>query len=433
MTTLTKKGNVMAIVGANWGDEGKGKITDICAAQAEIVARFQGGSNAGHTIINAHGEFALHQLPSGIFNEGVTNIIGNGVALNMEYLKAEMGKVLETVPNLDINLKISDRVQVLLPHHVLLDRLEEERLGARQFGSTKSGIAPFYSEKFAKQGIQLNEIYDGPHLKQRLMYLYEKINILLKHIYNHQEIDYIQVYDQLCNLAQFFEKYVTDTGAFMRSAWQNGKDILLEGQLGALRDTDFGIYPFVTSSNTIAAYGAVGCGLPPHAINKVLAVTKAYSSAVGAGAFVSEIEGEEAEKLRKTGGHAGEYGATTGRPRRVGYFDAVATRYGAQVQGATDIAVTGLDTLAYMQEIPVCIAYEIDGKQYETFAPNHILERAKPIYTTLPGFEQDIRHIRKFSQLPQKAQSYIKFIQDQIGVPVTMISNGPKRDEMIEL
>ena len=430
---MNTKGEVTAIVGANWGDEGKGKITDICAAQANIVARFQGGSNAGHTIINKFGEFALHQLPSGIFNEGVTNIIGNGVALNMEYLQIEMDKVLQIVSDLDINLKISDRVQLLMPHHVLLDKLEEKRRGTRQFGSTKSGIAPFYSDKYAKEGIQLNELYSDEHLKDRLKHLYEIVNLKLKHIYNHEETDYMKVYDYLKKLSVTFEKYVSDTGDFMRNAWKSGKSILLEGQLGALRDPDFGIYPYVTSSNTIAGFAAVGCGLPPHAITKVLAVTKAYSSAVGAGAFVAELDGEDADKLRNKGGHAGEYGATTGRPRRVGYFDVVATRYGVQVQGATEIAMTGLDTLSYLKDIPVCVAYEINGVKTEKFAPNYKLENAKPIFETLPGFEEDIRQVRKFSQLPKNAQAYVHYIEEKVGVKIGMLSNGPKRDEMIDM
>lgn len=430
---VNKKGNVTAIVGANWGDEGKGKITDILAYKADIVARFQGGSNAGHTIINKYGTFALHQLPSGIFNENVVNVIGNGVALNLQYLKGEIEIVGKTLKNYDINLKISDKAQVLLPHHILLDTLEEERRGSRKFGSTKSGIAPFYSAKFAKEGIQLNELYDSSHLKQHLMYLYEKVNIILKHVYNHEGIDYMQVYDTLMSYADFAEKYIRDTGEFVRNAWQNGKNILLEGQLGALRDTDFGIYPYVTSSNTLAGYASVGIGIPPYAINNVIAVTKAYSSAVGTGAFVTELQGQEAEILRNRGGHAGEYGATTGRPRRVGYFDVVATKYGVDTQGATEIAITGLDTLAYMKEIPVCIAYEIDGKKTTSFAPNYKLENAKPIYEILQGFNEDIRHIRKFSDLPKNAIDYIKYIEDKVGVKVGLLSNGPKREEMIDI
>ncbi|MCL1936352.1 MAG: adenylosuccinate synthase [Defluviitaleaceae bacterium] len=428
-----KNSKVMAIVGANWGDEGKGKITDICAANADIVARFQGGSNAGHTIINKYGEFALHQLPSGIFNENVINVIGNGVALNMEYLEQEMNNVLKILPNLHINLKISDRVQVLLPHHVLLDRLEEERRGNRKFGSTKSGIAPFYSEKYAKEGIQLNEIYNDSHLKYRLLHLYEKVNLILKHLYNAPEINYIDVYDKLKYFSEKIEKYKDDTGYFMRKAWKNGKNILLEGQLGALRDPDFGIYPYVTSSNTIAGFSAVGLGLPPYAITNVLAVTKAYSSSVGAGSFVTELDGEEAELLRNKGGHSGEYGATTGRPRRVGYFDVVATKYGTEVQGATEIALTGLDTLSYLDEIPVCVAYEINGERTHKFEANYLLEKAKPIFEKLPGFKKDIRDIRTFGKLPKEAQNYIKYLEEKIGVSITFVSNGPEREQMVDM
>ena len=427
------KGKATAIVGANWGDEGKGKITDILAADADIVVRFQGGANAGHTILNKYGKFALHQLPSGIFYDDVVNIIGNGCALNIDALIQEINKVHEGAPNLDIKLLMDNRVQLTLPHHMLLDSLEDARRGAREFGSTKSGIAPFYSDKYIKEGIQLNEIFDGPHLKNRLKYLYEKVNLILKHVYNADEIDYTQVYENLRSHTNFIEKHMTDVSSYLRKSLASGKNILLEGQLGALRDPDFGIYPYVTSSHTLAGFASVGAGVPPHAITDILAVTKAYSSCVGAGPFVSEIFDDAASELREKGGDAGEYGAKTGRPRRVGYFDAVATRHGAMAQGATGLALTGLDVLSYMDEIPVCIAYEIEGRRTEDFANSYLLDKAKPVYEYLPGFKQDIRHIRKFADLPEKAKAYVKFIEEHVGVPIVMLSNGPKRDEIIEM
>lgn len=429
----SKKGHVKSIVGANWGDEGKGKITDLMAAKADIVVRFQGGSNAGHTILNKYGKFALHQLPSGIFYENVVNILGNGCALNIDYLQTEIRQIVDKAPSLAINLLISDRLQLVLPHHILLDKLEEQRRQGRQFGSTKSGIAPFYSEKYAKEGIQLNEIFNRQHLKERLQHLYEKVNLVLKYIYNAEEINYMQVYDKLCKEAEFIQKYIHDTADYLQNAWNNGSNILLEGQLGALRDPDFGIYPYTTSSHTIAGFASAGCGLPPYAISSVVAVTKAYSSCVGGGAFVSEIFGDEADELRKRGGDAGEYGATTGRPRRMGYFDIVATRYGAKIQGATELALTALDVLSYMDELPVCIAYEIEGKQTDIFPTYQKLTTAKPVIKKLAGFKEDIRNIRNFDDLPKNAQNYVKFIEEYIGVKITMLSNGPKRDDMVQI
>ena len=426
-------GNITAVVGANWGDEGKGKITDLRAAQSDVVVRFQGGSNAGHTIINQYGEFALHQLPSGIFHEHISNVIGNGCALNVEFLQNEIDKVKRIAPDVRFKLMIDKRVQLVLPHHILLDKLEEERRGSRQFGSTKSGIAPFYSEKYIKEGIQLNEIFHEAHLKERLKYLYEKVNCILKHVYNSQEVDYIKIYDLLQNYGVFVEKYVADGAKFLRTAYHDGKNILLEGQLGALRDPDFGIYPYVTSSHTIAGFAAVGAGIPPYAIKNIMAVTKAYSTCVGAGAFTSELFGDEAEELRKRGGHAGEYGATTGRPRRVGYFDVVATRYGVQTQGATELALTGIDVLSYLDKIPVVVGYKVDGKVYEDFLAGSELEKAEPIYEVLDGFKEDIRHIRKFGDLPENAKKYVQFIEKNVGVKITMLSNGPKRNELVEL
>ena len=420
---------VRAIVGANWGDEGKGKITDLCAEQSDIVVRFQGGSNAGHTIINQYGKFALHQLPSGVFNQNTVNIIGNGVALNIEYLMEEIESVVSK--GIKFNLLISDRAQVLLPHHVLLDVYEEERLGDRKFGSTKSGIAPFYADKFSKVGLQVWELYEKERLKDKLKHMYEKINIQFKYLYNKPEIDYTEVYEKLLKCAETIKDNVTDTSKYLRNAIKEGKNILLEGQLGALKDTDHGIYPFVTSSSTLAGYASVGAGISPHAIRQITVITKAYSSAVGEGPFVSEIFEEEAEELRKRGGDAGEYGATTGRPRRVGYFDVVATRYGCEIQGATEVCITCLDVLSYMDNIKVCIGYELDGKVYNDFLTTEQLYKAKPVYETLKGWKSDIRGIKTYDQLPKEAKDYVEFIEKQLGVKVSMVSNGPKRDEIL--
>ena len=420
---------VRAIVGANWGDEGKGKITDLCAEQSDIVVRFQGGSNAGHTIINQHGKFALHQLPSGVFNPNTVNIIGNGVALNIEYLMEEIESVVSK--GIKFNLLISDRAQVLLPHHVLLDVYEEERLGDRKFGSTKSGIAPFYADKFSKVGLQVWELYKQERLKDKLKHMYEKINIQFKYLYNKPEIDYIEVYEKLLKYADMIKENVTDTSTYLRNAIKENKNILLEGQLGALKDTDHGIYPYVTSSSTLAGYAAVGAGIPPHAIKEITVITKAYSSAVGEGPFVSEIFGEEAEELRKRGGDSGEYGATTGRPRRVGYFDTVATRYGCEIQGATEVCITCLDVLSYMDTIKVCTGYELDGKVYKDFLTTEQLYKAKPVCQELKGWKTDIRGIKEYDNLPQEAKDYVEFIEKELGVKVSMVSNDPKRDEIL--
>ncbi len=420
---------IKAIVGANWGDEGKGKITDMCAADSDIVVRFQGGSNAGHTIINDKGKFALHQLPSGIFHEDTLNIIANGVALNIDYLMKE----IETVKSAGVKFKliISERAQVLLPHHVLLDEYEEERLGDKKFGSTKSGIAPFFADKYSKVGLQVWELYDREHLKERLKNMYEKINVQFKYLYNKPEIDYNEVYETLISCADIIKNNVADTSKILRDAVKEGKDILLEGQLGALKDTDHGIYPYVTSSSTLAGYAAVGAGVPPHEIKNITVITKAYSSAVGEGPFVSEIFGDEADKLRRKGGDSGEFGATTGRPRRVGWFDAVATRYGCEVQGATEVVMTCLDVLSYLDEIKICTGYELDGKEYKEFLTTKKLYDAKPVYTTLKGWKTDIRGIDSFDKLPDEAKDYVEFIEKEIGFKISMVSNGPKRDEIL--
>ena len=420
---------VKAIVGANWGDEGKGKITDMCADKADIVVRFQGGANAGHTIINEYGRFALHILPSGIFHKNIINVIGNGVAFDINALKNEMAEISKA--GIEFRLAVSDRAQILLNHHILMDTYEEERLADKKFGSTKSGIAPFYSDKYAKVGIQVWELYEKDMLKEKLKGMYDKVNIQFKYLYNKPEIDYMEVYNTLCKQAEFIRPYVTDTSKLLRKAVKEGKNILLEGQLGTLKDTDHGIYPYVTSSSTLAGYAAVGAGIPPYEIKDIIAITKAYSSAVGEGPFVSEIFGDEADELRRRGGDKGEFGAKTGRPRRVGHFDAVATRYGCELQGATEVCMTCLDVLGYLDEIKVCTAYEVDGVKYNDFLTTANLYRAKPVYETLPGWKCDIRGIKSYDELPKEAKDYVEFVEKQLGVKISMVSNGPERHEIL--
>ena len=421
---------VKAIVGANWGDEGKGKITDLLAENADVVVRFQGGANAGHTIVNEYGKFALHTLPSGVFNSRVTNVIGNGVALNIPVLFKEMQSILERgVPQ--PKLLISDRAQMVMPYHILFDQYEEERLAGKSFGSTKSGIAPFYSDKYAKIGFQVQELFDEAALKEKLKAVLEVKNILIGNLYHKPLLDADEIFAEMMAWKEMVAPYAADTSAFLYQAVQEGKEVLLEGQLGSMKDPDHGIYPMVTSSSTLAGYGAVGAGIPPYEIKKIVTVSKAYSSAVGAGAFVSEIFGDEADELRRRGGDGGEYGATTGRPRRMGWYDCVASRYGCRLQGTTDVAFTVLDALGYLDEIPVCVAYEIDGKQTKEFPTTGLLEKAKPVLEVLPGWKCDIRGIRRYEDLPENARNYVEFIEKQIGFPITMVSNGPGREDII--
>ena len=421
---------VRAIVGANWGDEGKGKITDMLAKESDIIIRFQGGSNAGHTIINDYGKFALHLLPSGVFYQHTTSIIGNGVALNIPYLIKEIQSIVDRgVPK--PHILVSDRAQILMPYHVLFDTYEEARLAGKSFGSTKSGIAPFYSDKYAKIGFQVSELFDDDLLKEKTERVCEIKNVLLEHLYHKPLLDPKELYDELVTYREMIRPYVCDVSAYLHNAIKEGKKILLEGQLGSLKDPDHGIYPMVTSSSTLAAYGAIGAGIPPYEIKDITTVVKAYSSAVGAGAFVSEIFGDEAEELRNRGGDGGEYGATTGRPRRVGWFDAVATRYGCRIQGATEVAFTVLDVLGYLDEIPVCIGYEIDGEVTRDFPTTAKLEKAKPVFTKLPGWKTDIRGIKNYADLPENCRKYIEFVEKEIGFPITMISNGPGREDII--
>ena len=421
---------VRSIVGANWGDEGKGKITDVLAERSDVVVRFQGGANAGHTIINNYGKFALHLLPSGVFHQNIANIIGPGVALDIEKLLAEYDSVVQRgVPR--PKLYISDRAQVMLPYHVDFDRFEEERLGKAGFGSTKSGIAPFYGDKYLKIGIQVCQIYDEEILRQRLSSAVEQKNVTLANLYHKPPIDLEALIAHVRDLGERIRPMVIDTTLYLHKALKEGKTVLLEGQLGSLRDPDHGIYPYTTSSSPLAGYGTVGAGVPASAIKDVYCVTKAYSSCVGAGPFTTELFGEEAKELRDRGGDAGESGATTGRPRRVGWFDAVATRYGCMVQGATEAVMTNLDVLGYLDQIPVCTAYEVDGKTITDFPSTPTLMRCKPVYTLLPGWKCDVRGVTEWDKLPENCQNYITFIEKELQVPIHMISTGPKREEML--
>ena len=421
---------VRAIVGANWGDEGKGKITDMLGEKSDIIVRFQGGSNAGHTIINDYGKFALHLLPSGVFYQHTTCVIGNGVALNIPYLQREIDDIVSKgVPK--PHILVSDRAQILMPYHIDFDAYEEERLGGKAFGSTKSGIAPFYSDKYAKIGFQVSELFDEETLKEKVARVVAQKNILLEHMYHKPLINPDELLETLHSYRDIIEPYACDVSLFLNNAIKEGKTILLEGQLGTLKDPDFGIYPMVTSSSTLAAYGAIGAGIPPYEIKDIITVVKAYSSAVGAGEFVSEIFGDEAQELRVRGGDGGEFGATTGRPRRMGWFDCVASKYGCRLQGTTDVAFTVVDVLGYLDEIPVCTGYEIDGEVTTEFPVTNQLEKAKPVLEVLPGWKCDIRGIKKYEDLPENCRKYIEFVEEHIGYPITMVSNGPGRDDII--
>lgn len=421
---------VKAVVGANWGDEGKGKITDTLAMKADYIVRFQGGANAGHTIVNDYGKFALHTLPSGVFYDHTTSVIGNGVALNIPTLINEIKSIVDRgVPAPKI--LVSDRAQIVMPYHILFDEYEEERLGKNSFGSTKSGIAPFYSDKYAKIGFQVSELFDEEGLPEKVKRVVEQKNVILEHLYHKPLLDVDELLNTLHEYKEMIEPYVGDVSLVLNNAIKEGKVVLLEGQLGTLKDPDHGIYPMVTSSSTLAGYGAIGAGIPASEIKQVITVCKAYSSAVGAGAFVSEIFGEEADELRRRGGDGGEYGATTGRPRRMGWFDCVASKYGCRMQGTTDVAFTVLDVLGYLDEIPVCVGYEIDGEVTTDFPVTHLLEKAKPVLEVLPGWKCEIRGIKEYDELPENCRKYIEFVEEKIGYPITIISNGPGRDDII--
>lgn len=423
---------VKAIVGANWGDEGKGKITDLLASDSDIVIRFQGGANAGHTIINEHGRFALHLMPSGVCHENIVNIIGNGVALDIRKFIKEYNELKER--GLNPTLMVSDRVQVIMPYHVDFDKFEEERLGGKAFGSTKSGIAPFFSDKFAKIGFQVSELFEEDSLREKINRVLEIKNALLVNLYHKDPIDQEALLAEMLEQGRLIKPFVANTQAFLYDAIKEGKKILLEGQLGTMKDPDMGIYPMVTSSSTLAGYGCVGAGIPPYEIKQIYAVTKAYSSSVGGGAFVSEILDEAvAKELRDRGGDKGEYGATTGRPRRVGWFDCVATRYGVRLQGATDIALTNLDVLGYLDKIPVCTAYELNGEIIHDFPNPTQIEKCKPVIEYLPSWKGkgEIRGLTDYSKLPQEARDYVEFIEKQLGVHISIVSTGPAREEII--
>ncbi len=424
--------SVTAVVGANWGDEGKGKITDYLAGQADIVVRFQGGNNAGHTVINDYGKFALHLLPSGVFYPNVINVLGPGVAVNIPAFLAERQELISRgVP--EPQLRVSDRAQVVMPYHILFDEYEEHRLADRKFGSTKAGIAPFYADKYLKLGVQVSDLFDADRLRQRLENSLSAKNILLKHLYHKPTINADELIPELLTQGEQIRPFVCDTLSLLHGALDDGKRILLEGQLGAMRDPDHGIYPYPTSSSPLAGFATVGAGVPPQVIQRIAAVVKAYSSCVGAGPFVTELAGESADELRQRGGDAGEYGAKTGRPRRVGWFDAVATRYGCRVQGATEITLTNLDVLGYLEEIPICTAYEIDGERTDQFPVSAKLDRAKPVFETLPGWKCDISSIRRFEDLPAQAREYARRIEELVGVPIGLISVGPTREATIAI
>lgn len=422
---------VAAVVGSNWGDEGKGKITDMLAKQADFVVRYQGGANAGHTIINSYGKFALHSLPSGVFYQHITNIIGNGVALSPLDVKKELDFLAEkNVPA--PRLAISNRAQIVMSYHKSFDAYEEDRLAGKSYGSTKSGIAPFYSDKYAKIGFQVSELFDT---KEALMEHIEKVcvlkNVYLEHLYKKPLLQAEDIYKELMQYKEILEPYIQDTAMLLRKATAENKRILLEGQLGSLKDTDQGIYPMVTSSSTLAGFASVGAGVSPLAFTDIICVCKAYSSAVGAGEFVSELFGDEAEELRRRGGDGGEYGATTGRPRRVGWLDTVASRYGCEIQGANQVAFTVLDVLGYLDELKICVGYEIDGEMTKEFPPTALLKKAKPVYKTVKGWKSDIRGIKTYEELPDECRAYIELAEAEIGIPITMISNGPNREDII--
>ena len=438
---------VRAIVGACWGDEGKGKITDMLGAQSDVVVRFQGGANAGHTIINEFGRSALHLLPSGVFNAKATNVIGMGVALDLDKLFKELDAEVLSKGAPMPKLLVSDRAQVLMPYHIQFDTLEEMRLADKAYGSTKSGIAPFYSDKYMKKGIQVCEIFHDKELMEHLEAIAELKNAQLVGIYHVNErtprndeekklfslVDPKELFDYLVSFRERLRPLVGDVASFLHQCIKENKTILLEGQLGSMKDTDNGIYPMVTSSSPLAGFACVGAGIPPYAITEITAVVKAYSSAVGAGAFVSEIlDPVEADDLRHRGGDKGEYGATTGRPRRVGWLDTVAVHYGCMMQGATGIALTNIDVLSYLDKIPVCTAYETeDGTITKDFPVTPVLEKCKPVWEYLPGWKCDISKARSFDELPENARKYVEFIEKETGCLVVIVSNGPARENTI--
>jgi adenylosuccinate synthase len=423
--------DVTAVVGANWGDEGKGRMVDALAAEHDIIVRYQGGGNAGHTVITDQGKFVLHLLPSGVLRPGKVNVLGPGVALDAGLLARELeGLAARGMPRPE--LWVSDRAQLLLAHHRLLDRLEEERLGAQSFGSTRTGIAPFYSDKYAKVGVSVDDLFDEARLRARLEPMLARKNALLVGLYGQPPLELAALLAELRAARDVLEPFVRDTDTLLHEALGAGRRLLLEGQLGALRDPDHGIYPWVTSSSTLAGFATVGAGVPAAAIGRVLAVTKAYSSAVGAGPFVTELRGAEAEELRRRGGDAGEYGATTGRPRRVGWFDAVATRHGCRAQGATELALTNLDVLGYLDRIAVCTAYRIDGRLVSSFPTTRQVERAEPVYEWLEGWGSPLGNVKSFEDLPARARAYVLRLEALLEKPIRWVSYGPQREQLLE-
>lgn len=430
MSEQSKTDSCAAIVGINWGDEGKGRMVDLLAAEYDVVVRYQGGGNAGHTVVNDYGTFALHLLPSGIFNPGVLNVLGNGVALNAEQLFTEIETIAAQGVNVTPeNLVVSERTSLLLPWHRDLDSLEEARLADKQYGSTRQGIAPFYSDKFQKKTILAGELRHPERLRQHVADLLEWKNLTLTKVYGAPEVTLDEVMDWINMWAMRLVPYLANTATVLSKARAAGKRILFEAQLGALRDIDFGIHPFTTSSNTVAAYAPVGAGLPSLQLERVMGVVKAYSTCVGAGPFTCEWFGEKADKLRDAGG---EYGATTGRPRRVGPLDIVATRYGVQMQGATEIALTKMDVLSEMAEIPVCVQYDVHGEKTDEFPFPADLDAARPVEVMMPGWQQDISGCRTWDELPEAARTYVEFVEEQIGCHIRFVSVGPQRDAYIE-
>jgi len=420
-----------AIVGINWGDEGKGRMVDLLSSRYDVVVRYQGGNNAGHTVVNERGKFILNLLPSGILREGTVNVMGNGMVIDIEHLSNEI-KTLEEkgIRITPENLKISDKAIICMPYHVEQDKLEEERLSDKKFGSTKRGIAPVYADKYAKKGIRIGNLLNYSALEERLKDIVSWKNLTIQNVYDAPPISFEETFTWLKKYGEIIKPFITDVGTYLNDAASQGKNIMFEAQLGALRDVDYGIYPYTTSSQTLAAYAPYGAGIPGKKLDNVVGVMKAYSSCVGEGPFTVEMFGEEGDKLREAGA---EFGAATGRPRRLGAFDIPASKYGIKVQGANEIALTKLDVLSYMDKIPVCVSYEIDGKQTTDFPTGDALNRAKPVIEYLPGFKKDITNARKMEDLPQEAQNYIKFIEQRTGAPIKYISVGPEREAYIEV
>lgn len=418
-----------SIVGINWGDEGKGRMVDLLSQDQDIVVRYQGGNNAGHTVINEKGKFILNLLPSGMLRSDVVNVMGSGMVIDLGHLCGEIVKLAKAGISISPeNLKISDRAVICLPYHVRQDILEEERLGDKKYGSTRRGIAPVYGDKYMKKAIRMGDLLQMDALKERLADIIEWKNLTFEKAYGAEKIELTEILDWLETYGKDLKAHICDTGVYLDNAAKEGKRILFEAQLGALRDIDFGIYPYTSSSSTIAAYAPIGAGIPGQKLDAAIGVMKAYSTCVGEGPFTCELFGDEAEALRKAGG---EYGAATGRPRRVGPFDAVASRYGVRVQGADTIALTKMDVLSYLKDIPICVAYEIDGKRTEEFPYGDLLNRAKPIIETMPGWNCDISGCRRLSDLPEQAVNYIKYIEKAVACPIKYVSVGAEREAYV--